>query len=151
MTTTSTFTAPATTTGRTEPRSTTSSSTKQIWKTGAVAGVGAGAATSVVAAVAHAFGVSLKVSGKAIPVLGFAQLTIFAAVVGTVLAVALARRAARPFRTFLTATIALTALSLVPDVLADAHTSTRFTLALTHIVAAAIVIPSLASRLSASN
>src|SRR2546425_596213 len=43
--------------------------------------------------------------------------------------------------------VALTTLSFVPDVLADAHVSTRLTLALTHVVAAAIVIPALASRL----
>ena len=46
------------------------------------------------------------------------------------------------------ATLALTAVSFVPDVLADAHTATKLTLILTHIVAAAIVIPALASRLS---
>jgi hypothetical protein len=37
---------------------------------------------------------------------------------------------------------------LIPDVLADAQVSTRLTLALTHVVAAAIVIPALAARLS---
>ncbi len=148
MTTTSAFTAPATTTGQTEPTTVTA---KQLWKTGTVAGIGAGMATSATAAIAHASGVSLKVSGKAIPVIGFAELTIFAAIVGTVLALVLSRRAVRPHRTFLTTTIALTALTLVPDGLADAHTSTRFTLALTHVVAAAIVIPALASRLGHSN
>ena len=45
-------------------------------------------------------------------------------------------------------TLLLTALSIVPDVLADAQVSTRLTLALTHVVAAVIVIPALASRLS---
>jgi hypothetical protein len=80
-------------------------------------------------------------------VIGFAQLTFLAAIIGTVLAVVLARRMARPHRTFMTTTIALTALSLVPDALANAHTSTRCTLALTHIAAAAIVIPALTSRL----
>ena len=152
MTTTIAFTAPATTTGLTEPTSsTTSTGGKQLWKTGTVAGIGAGVATSATAAVAHAFDVSLKVSGKAIPVLGFAQLTFVGAIIGTVLAVVLSRRSARPHGAFLTTTIALTALSLVPDVLADAHTSTRFSLALTHIVAASIVIPALASRLHDAN
>jgi hypothetical protein len=59
----------------------------------------------------------------------------------------LSRRANQPRRTFVRTTIALTLVSIVPDVLADAHTSTRLTLALTHVVAAAIVIPALASRL----
>ena len=79
---------------------------------------------------------------------GFAQVTFVAALIGTALAVVFARRATRPRHTFVITTIALTALSLVPDVLADAETATRFTLALTHVVAAAIVIPALASRLS---
>ena len=58
------------------------------------------------------------------------------------------RAARHPRRTFVRTTVALTLLSLLPDVLADAGASTRPTLALTHIVAAAIVIPRLARRLS---
>jgi hypothetical protein len=119
----------------------------KLWRTGAVAGVVASGATSAVAALASAADVSLKVSGQAIPVLGFAQLTFVASLIGTIIAIALSRRANRPRRTFIRATIALTLVSVVPDVLADAHTSTRFTLALTHLVAAVIVIPALASRL----
>jgi peptidoglycan/LPS O-acetylase OafA/YrhL len=143
MTTTTTFSAPRTTE--------TITSRPQLWKTGGVAGLTAAVATSTTAAVAHAFDVSLKVSGKAIPVLGFAQLTFVAAIIGTVLAVVMSRRATRPRRRFLATTFVLTAASIVPDVLADAHVSTRFTLALTHIVAAAIVIPALASRLDHTN
>jgi hypothetical protein len=45
--------------------------------------------------------------------------------------------------------VALTALSLVPDVLADADTSTKAVLMVTHLVAAAIVIPAVARRLRA--
>jgi hypothetical protein len=45
-------------------------------------------------------------------------------------------------------TIALTALSFIPDVLADAHAATRLSLMLTHAVAAAVAIPLLAARLS---
>jgi hypothetical protein len=145
MTATTTFTAPATATAQTEAASGTK---KHLWKTGGVAGLAAAAATSTTAGIARAFDVSLKVSGKAIPVVGFAQVTFVAAIIGTVIAVVLARRATRPRRTFVTTTLALTALSLVPDALADAHTTTRLMLGLTHIVAAAIVIPALASRLS---
>ena len=54
----------------------------------------------------------------------------------------------RPRRTFVSTTLVLTALSFVPDVLADAQASTKLTLMLTHVVAAAIVIPALASRLA---
>jgi peptidoglycan/LPS O-acetylase OafA/YrhL len=143
MTATSTFDAnPA---PRTKARS---GSSKRLWKTGAVAGVSAAAATTAVAAVAEAADVSLQVSGETIPLLGFAQLTLIGAIIGTLLAVVLARRAARPARTFVVTTVVLTALSIVPDITADATTSTRFVLALTHVVAAAIVIPALASKLS---
>jgi hypothetical protein len=40
-------------------------------------------------------------------------------------------------------------LSLVPDVLADATTGTKMVLMLTHLVAAAIVVPAVARRLPA--
>jgi peptidoglycan/LPS O-acetylase OafA/YrhL len=141
MTATSIFTAPTT---RPEART----SAKSLGRTGAVAGVSASVATSGVAAIASALDVSLKVGGQAIPVVGFAQLTLVATLIGTIMAVVMSHRATRPRRTFVTATLALTALSIVPDALADAHTSTRFVLALTHVVAAAIVIPALASRLT---
>ena len=87
-------------------------------------------------------------SGKAIPLLGFAQVTFVAAMIGTAIAVVLSHRAARPRRTFVITTIVLTLLSIVPDVIADAHTATKVVLALTHVIAAAIVIPALATRLA---
>jgi hypothetical protein len=119
-----------------------------LWKTGAIAGVTASVATAATAAIADAAGVPLRVGGQSIPLMGFAQVTLVASIIGTVLAVVLARRAARPQHTFVVTTVALTLASLVPDVLADATTATRFTLALTHVVAAVIVIPALASRLT---
>ena len=118
-----------------------------MWRTGVAAGAVASVATFATAAVASGLDVSLKVSDKAIPLVGFAQLTFVFSLVGTILAVVLSRRASRPHHTFVATTIALTALSIVPDALADAQTATRLTLALTHVVAAAIVIPALASRL----
>ena len=145
MTATTTLTAgPAT---RPAPASQ-PSTTKQIRRTGVLAGLAASAATATTAAVASAFDVSLQVGGEAIPVIGFAQLTFVAAIIGTVMAVVMSHRARRPRHTFVVSTIALTALSIVPDVTADAQTATRLVLALTHCVAAAIVIPALASRLT---
>jgi hypothetical protein len=144
MTATTTLTATTATTVRTPA----GASTRQIRRTGVLAGLAASVATSTTAAVASALDVSLKVGGKAIPVLGFAQLTFVAAIIGTVMAVVMSHRARRPRHAFVTSTIALTALSIVPDVTADAHTATRLVLALTHVVAASIVIPVLASRLS---
>jgi Family of unknown function (DUF6069) len=119
-----------------------------VGRTGLVGGLTASVATFAVAVIAHGAGVPLKVSGSAIPLAGFAEVTFVAAMIGTLLAVGFIRRAARPRRAFLVTTIALTALSFVPDLTAHAHTATKFTLLLTHVVAAAIVIPALASRLS---
>ena len=122
-------------------------SATMLWRTGALAGVVASGATAAVAALASSADVSLKVSGEAIPVIGFAQLTLVASLIGTIIAIVVSHRASSPRRTFVRTTLALALVSIGPDVLAEAHTATRFTLALTHIVAAAIVIPALASRL----
>src|SRR5262245_5704415 len=138
----------ATTLTTTRSSETRSASKPQLLRRGAVAGVAAAAATTGVAAGADALGVSLAVGGESIPLLGFAQLTLFATVIGVAIAAVMARRAARPRRTFVATTLALTALSFVPDVLSDAQASTKLTLMLTHVVAASIVIPALASRLA---
>jgi hypothetical protein len=121
---------------------------RSLWRTGLVAGAVAAGATAAFAVVVDAAGVSLAVGGEEIPVAGFAQVTFVASLIGTVLAVVLARRAQQPQRTFLRTTIALTVLSFVPDVLADAPNGTRLALAASHVIAAAIVVPALASRLS---
>ena len=121
---------------------------RPVWRTGVAYGLLASAATTAVAGIAHAAGASLDVSGKPIPLLGFAQMTFVFTMVGTLLAAVFARRATRPRHTFVVTTIVLTGLSLVPDAIADALVSTRLTLALTHVVAAAIVIPAVSSRLS---
>jgi hypothetical protein len=109
----------------------------------------AAAATATIAAAGEFAGISLLVGGAPIPVSGFAVLTVIGSVVGLVLALVLARSARRPRTAFVRTTIALTALSLVPDVLADASVATKVLLMLTHVVAAAIVIPAIARRLSA--
>ncbi len=116
---------------------------------GLIATAVAAAATATVAAVGQLAGISLAVAGAPIPVSGFAVLTAIFSVVGLGLALVLARRARRPRTAFVRTTIVLTALSLVPDVLADASVATKVLLMLTHVVAAAIVIPAIARRLSA--
>lgn len=122
-------------------------SVRPLVRAGLLATVAAAGATTVVAAVGRAAGISLDISGEAIPLYGFPQLTAIFALVGLALAVVLARRAGSPRSTLVRTTVALTALSLVPDVLADAAWETRGLLMATHLVAAAIVIPALASRL----
>ena len=88
--------------------------------------------------------------GSPIPVSGFAVLTTAFSLVGLVLAAVLSRTARHPGSTFVRTTVVLTVLSLVPDVIADAAPATKALLMLTHLVAAAIVIPAVGRRLASS-
>ncbi|MGI5129511.1 DUF6069 family protein [Pseudonocardia sp. CA-107938] len=115
---------------------------------GAAATVGAAVATALVAAAGQAVGISTAVAGQEIPASGFGVMTVIFAVLGLVIATALRRFARRPRTAWLRTTVVLTALSFVPDVLADAAVSTKVLLMVTHVVAAAIVIPAVARRLS---
>lgn len=116
---------------------------------GLAATVLASGATVAVAAAGQAAGISLDVGGAPIPVLGFGTLTAFFSVIGLVLAIVLARLARHPGSTFVRTTVVLTVLSLAPDVIVDAAPTTKALLMLTHLVAAAIVIPAVARRMSA--
>ena len=118
-----------------------------LFGTGVLATLAASAATPVVAAAAQAIGISLDVGGAPIPVLGFGTLTAFFSLIGVVMAVVMARFARSPRSTFVRTTVVLTALSLVPDVIAPAAPTTKALLMLTHLVAAAIVIPAVARKL----
>lgn len=120
-----------------------------LWRPTLVAALGAAAATSVVAAAAQAVGISLEVDGEPIPVLGFANLTLMCVALGFVLALCVRRWAQHPRRTFVAVAVALTLASFVPDLIVDATVATRLTLMTTHVVAAIIVIPAIAKRLSA--
>lgn len=113
-----------------------------LWRPGLLAALGAAAATTVVAVIGHAAGVNFAApEGTSIPVLGFTQLTVIFAVVGVVLAAALRRWARRARRTFITATVVLTALSLVPDATFGFDAVAAAVLMSAHLLAAAIVIP----------
>ncbi|NES27857.1 hypothetical protein GCE86_10190 [Micromonospora terminaliae] len=118
-------------------------------RTGVIAAVAASAATMAVAAAGNAAGVGLDVGGAPIPVTGFGVLTVVFSLVGVVIAALLSRFARRPRRAFVRTTVVLTVLSLVPDVIVDAEATTKVLLMLTHLVAAAIVIPAVARRLAA--
>jgi peptidoglycan/LPS O-acetylase OafA/YrhL len=119
---------------------------RSIWTATAVAGIAAAIATTLVAAVARAAGVALDVGGEQIPLLGFAQLTLVGALIGGVLATVLHTRVRRPRHTFVVTTTVLTALSLVPDVIVDSGVASKLVLVLTHLVAAAIIVPAQAAR-----
>jgi hypothetical protein len=114
-----------------------------------VATVVAAVATAAVAVAGQGVGVSVEVAGAPIPTAGFATLTVMFSVIGLLIAVGLRRFARHPRTAWIRTTVALTVLSLVPDVLADAATSTKLLLMVTHLVAAAIVIPVVARRLAA--
>ena len=115
---------------------------------GSIATVAAAVATAAVAAAGQAAGISTDLSGAPIPAAGFAVMTLIFAVLGLVIATALRRFAGHPRTAWLRTTLALTVLSFVPDLLADAAVATKVLLIATHVVAAAIVIPTVARRLA---
>jgi hypothetical protein len=121
---------------------------------GVVGGVAAAVAATAVAAIARGFGVPLEVGPpdapgpEPIPLLGFAQMTLMLTAVGVLIALALARWARRPERTWIITAVVLTVLSFAPSVTAGHATpGTKAVLVLTHIVAAIIVIPVVARSL----
>jgi hypothetical protein len=117
---------------------------------GLVAGAVASAATTATVLVAHALGEDVAIAGEQIPVAGFAQFVMVGALLGVVLAKVLARKATHPRSAFVRTTIGLTALSIVPDLVVDATTGAKLVLALTHVIAAATIIPVLAARMPES-
>ncbi|HJR89549.1 MAG TPA: DUF6069 family protein [Aeromicrobium sp.] len=128
-----------------------------VWKHGLVAAVAASVVVTALAYVAAQAGVSFVDPAKPeipIPLLGFTQLTFVFSLIGVGLAAIFARTAKRPRSTFVRTTVVLLVLSIVPDFVAipklspDFDTATAWTLAALHVVAAAIVIPVLASRLA---
>ena len=117
--------------------------------TGVVATLAAVAATTVAAAVARAAGVDFEIpdGGETIPLSGIAFVTGVFSVVGTVIAVALLRWSAHPAERFVWTAVSLTAISLVPPVLAGGDGATITALIALHLVAAAVMVPSLARSL----
>jgi Family of unknown function (DUF6069) len=132
------------------PTTTTTTTVRpSLWKPGLLAGLVAAVAATTVVIAARAADVPVAVQDEQIPLAGFAQLTLVATVVGIGIARLLSTRAHHPRHGFVVTTLALTAVSLLPDVMVDATTASKLVLALTHLVAAAIVIPTLARRLPA--
>ena len=116
--------------------------------TGAAATVAAALAAAGTALAGGAVGVGAEIAGAPIPTAGFAVLTVVFSLVGLVIATVLRRVARRPRTAWIRTTVALTVLSFVPDVLADATPATKALLILTHVVAAAVVVPAVARRLA---
>jgi hypothetical protein len=145
MTTTDATTTPTRTALRTWPVSAVS----------ALAGVIAAVATEAYGLVARVAGVPMAAGSPGAATAGpisvgmFAMGTLICVFWGTLLAMALARWARRPARTYAVTTLVLTAVSLASP-LGAAHTaiSTKLMLAFAHLIAAAIVIPAVTRRLS---
>ena len=119
-----------------------------IWRTAAIAGVVAAVATTAIGAAAKAADVPLVVGDLEIQVPMFAVFTLAAAALGAVIAMQLQRRNCQPRRAFVITTVVLSALSVAPDLAAEATTATKLTLITAHLIAAAVIIPTVATRLT---
>jgi hypothetical protein len=119
---------------------------RRLAGTGFIATLAAMVATTLAAALARAVGVDFEVpdGGETIPLPGFAVVTGFLSVVGIVIAAALLRWSARPAERFVQTAVSLTAISLVPPLRSGATTATIIALPVLHLVAATVMIPTLA-------
>lgn len=111
----------------------------RLLRAGVLAGVAAAVVTTVVAVVAKAADVSLEVDGTEVPVPAFAWWSVIGTVMGVALVLVLGER-----RRFVAVTAVGTALSLVPPILAGDDAATRLVLVVTHLLAAAVIVPVLA-------
>jgi hypothetical protein len=143
MTTTFTPFASTTTTTTGDTRT-----ARRFGRAGMAAGFAAAVANVALVAGARGFDAGVEIKEEAIPLLGFAQITMVAAIIGIGLAALLTRRARRPQHTFVVTTVVLSALSMVPPAIVDADLATKLVLGLTHVIAAVLIIPAIASRLS---
>ncbi|NGO13499.1 hypothetical protein G5C60_39355 [Streptomyces sp. HC44] len=136
-------------------RFTRSLATRAVWQVGVLATLAGAIVTEVFGLIARGVGVPMAAASPGakeaaeITAGAFVGGVLFWSIPGIVLAVVLARWAKRPARTFVVITVALTALSLAgPAVAPHTATSTQVVLALSHVVAAAVIIPALARRLA---
>jgi hypothetical protein len=118
-------------------------------RAGITATLAAMVATTLAAALARAVGVDFEVpdGGERIPLPGFAVMTGVFSVVGVAIAAGLLRWSARPAERFVGTTVSLTALSLVAPLLSQADPATVVTLLGLPLVAATVMIPTLARTL----
>ena len=121
-------------------------STRRLVRGGALAGGLAAVCTTVVAAIARAADVSLDINAAAIPIPAFAWWTVIGAALGVALA-----RLLRERRRFVVVTTVAAGLSLIPPIAAADDTATKAVLVTAHVLAAAIIIPTLSQRLAAVN
>jgi Family of unknown function (DUF6069) len=126
---------------------------RRLTVTGLIATLAAMVATTLAAALGRAVGVDFEVpeGGETIPLPGFAVVTGFFSVMGVVIAVALLRWSARPAQRFVWTAVTLTVISLVAPLLAEADTATTAALIGLHLVAASVMVPTLARSLRSAS
>ncbi|NYI77316.1 DUF6069 family protein [Nocardioides panzhihuensis] len=120
-----------------------------VWPRGLVATAIAAVATTLTAVIAKTAGVDFGSSLGDVPISAFPLLTVCCSLIGIIIAEVTIRVAKLPRSTFQITAIVLTGLSLVPDVLPFFEFDLAFVgvLCLTHILAAAIVVPMIALRM----
>jgi hypothetical protein len=128
--------------------STTSATKTSVAKTFAAATVGAAIAVEAVVATVNAVGPDVTLQGQSMPIGGCAIGVLMCMVPAIALLAGLRRWAANPARTWLRVTVALTAVSVVPDLtVSGTPLGSRLALIAAHLVAAAIIVPAVARAL----
>jgi hypothetical protein len=137
------------------PRSARTLATLPVWLVAILATLTGAVVAEAFTLVARGIGVPMEAAGvweeeaEKIAVGDIARSVVLWSIGGIVLAVALARWAKRPARTFVVITVAFTVLSLAgPGLAQDTAVSTQVVLGATHLVAASVIISIVASRLS---
>ncbi|MEZ0094471.1 DUF6069 family protein [Streptacidiphilus sp. EB129] len=127
---------------------------RPAWQVCYLSALAACVAVEACGLLARAAGVPMRAAGlgsqhaTSITVGMFAMGTMIVTFWFTFAVILIARVAKRPARTYLRTALPLLALSLVvPLTAADTAVSTRLTLALAHVIAGAIIIPTVARRL----
>jgi hypothetical protein len=128
---------------------------RPLWQVCYLSGLAAGVVTEVWGLAARAAGVPMKAAGlgshhaTAITVGMFALGTMVVVFWFTFITAAIARFTRRPARLYVRITVPLALLSLlVPGTAADTTVSTKLILGSAHLLAAAVIIPSVAYRLA---
>ena len=128
---------------------------RPVWQVSYLSGLAASVVVEIWGLIARAAGVPMRAAGlgshhaTSITVGMFALGTMVVTFWFTFAVILIARYAKNPRRTYLRAALPLLAVSLaVPLTAADTAISTKLTLAAAHLIAAAIIIPAVARRLS---
>lgn len=130
-----------------------------VWLVSVTAVVVGALVTGVYEFAARAIGVPFNVAlpgtgvePAAIPETGLAWAVAELGLIGIIIAVCLARFAKRPRSTWKRTAWTLTALSMVPSLIAvtDSY-ATNIMLVISHLVAAAVIVPAIAARLAERN